>query len=56
MFNHIDNFICHDSLRNEAHRVLVRGKFLRHRGARDLFGYMKEHVTCKIISLVNWFI
>jgi len=28
------------------------GKFLRHGGARDLFCYTDEHVTCKTYSIV----
>ena len=35
------------SLRAGARMVLVRIKFVRHGGTRDLFCYMEEHVTCK---------
>jgi len=34
-------------LKAPARRVLVQNKFLRHVGARDLFCYVEEHVTCK---------
>ena len=34
-----------------ARRILVPNKFLRHEGARDLYCYMEEHVTCKKIKV-----
>ena len=39
-------FDANDFLGAGARSLLVRNKFLRHGGARDLFRYMEEHVTC----------